>query len=151
MSRFRSDGRGFTPMAGAGLLIGVVVLLLAVVGAAMFGFIDAVAPPDARMEIDSNDDEVTITHVEGEPIPAEELHVRGSDPNEEVQFGGWPADGLVEPGDRIVVEEATGNEEVEVVWNPVAFDRSETMASYDPDEAEIEGWEEDPFDGGLPG
>ncbi len=151
MGRFGSDERGFTPAAGTGLLIGVVVLLVAVVGAAMFGFIEGVAPPNAEMEIDADRGEVTITHLGGDPIPAEELHVRGVDPDEEARFGGWPGDGLVEPGDRIVVEGATGNEEIEVVWQPVAFDRSETLASYDPDEAELEGWEENPFDGGLPG
>ncbi len=138
-------------MAGTGLLVGVVVLLLAVVGAAVFGFIDGVAPPEAEMEIDADDGEVTIMHLGGDPIRADALHVRGSDPNGEVQFGSWPADGLVKPGDRITVDGATGNEEIEVVWNPVAFDRSATLASHDPNEADIEGWEENPFDEGLPG
>ncbi|SNR55690.1 type IV pilin [Halorubrum vacuolatum] len=151
MSRFRDDRRGFTPMAGTGLLIGVVVLLLAVVGAAVFGFIDGVAPPEAEMEIDAGGGEVTITYLAGEPIRADELYVRGDDPDDGVQFGGWPADGLVEPGDRITVEGATGNEEVEVVWNPAAFDRQKTLESYDPDEAELEGWEEDPFNEGFDG
>ncbi|WP_418282090.1 type IV pilin [Halorubrum sp. DTA98] len=149
MRGFRDDDRGFTPIAGAGLLVGVVVLLLAVVGAAMFGFIDAVAPPDAEFQI-QHDGEMVITYVEGEPIPAEALHVYGTDPNEEVQFGGWPTDGLVRPGERIVVEAATGNEEMEVVWNPVGFDRSKTLGEYDPDEAEVEGWDVDGLDGGYP-
>lgn len=141
MTGVRTDERAFTPMAGTGVLVGVVVLLLAVVGAAMFGFIDAVAPPDAEFEIDSTDDTVTITHHGDEPIPAEDLYVHGEDPNEEVQFGGWPDDGLVHPGDTIVVPDATGNEQVEVVWNPQGFDRTRTLGEYDPDEAEVEGWE----------
>lgn len=137
----RTDERAFTPLAGTGLLVGVVVLLLATVGAAMFGFIDAVAPPDAEFEVDAGGEEMTITHLGDEPIPAEDLYVYGEDPDGEVQFGGWPDDGLVQPGDRIVVPEATGNERVEVVWNPRGFDRSRTLGEHDPDEAEVEGWE----------
>lgn len=150
MRSLRNDDRGFTPMAGTGLLAGVVVLLLAVVGAAMFGFIDAVAPPDAEFDIDVDDDELIIVHQGGEPIPAEDLHVHGTDPNENVQFGAWPGDGLVRPGDRVAVNGATGNEEVEVVWNPVGFDRSKTLGEHDPDEAAAEGWETDDLGGGLP-
>lgn len=134
MRRFRDDDRAFTPLAGTGLLVGVVVLLLAIVGAAMFGFIDAVAPPDAEFVIEQDGGEVTIVHVGGEPIPAEELYVYGEDPDGEVTFGAWPADGLVEPGDRVTVTDATGNERIELVWDSAAFDRSETLAEREGDD-----------------
>ncbi len=150
MVGLRGDERAFTPVAGTGLLVGVVVLLVAIVGAAMFGFIDAVAPPDAEFEVDGGDETVAITHLGDEPIPAEDLYVYGEDPNEEVQFGSWPDDGLVQPGDRIVVPDATGNERVEVVWNPTGFDRSRTLGEYDPDEADVEGWETDVGSGVTP-
>ena len=150
MRAFRSDDRAFTPMAGTGLLVGVVVLLLAVVGAAMFGFIDSVAPPDAEFDVDVSDGELVIVHQGGDPVPAEDLHVHGTDPDEELQFGGWPGDGVVRPGDRIAVDGATGNERIEVVWNPVGFDRTKTLGEYDPDEASVEGWDADDLGGGLP-
>ncbi len=147
MQPFRTDDRAFTPAAGTGVLVGVVVLLLAVVGAAVFGLIDGVAPPDAEFDVDHEDGELVIVALGPDPIPAEELYVRGEDPNDEVVFGGWPADGVVHPGDRITVPEATGNEEIEIVWEPVAFARSETLARYGEDDIDTSGWDEaDPLD-----
>ena len=142
MKLFRSDERGFTPVAGGGMLVGIVVLLLAVVGAAVFGLIDGVAPPDAEFEVEEDDGELSIVALGPDPVPAEELYVRGEDPTENVQFGAWPGEGVVQPGDRIVVPNATGNEQVDVVWEPVAFDTRETLGSYDGEETEIEGWTE---------
>ncbi|MWV64823.1 type IV pilin [Halorubrum sp. JWXQ-INN 858] len=134
MDGLPTDDRAFTPIAGTGLLVGVVVLLLAVVGAAMFGFIDAVAPPDAEFHVEQEGDELVVTHLGREPLPAEELYVRGDDPDGTVRFGAWPGDGLVRPGEQITIPDATGNEEVEIVWDPVAFARTETLAEYDPDD-----------------
>ncbi|WP_459882825.1 type IV pilin [Halorubrum gandharaense] len=151
MRGIRDDDRAFTPMAGTGLLVGVVVLLLAVVGAAVFGFIDAVEPPEAEFDVSEDDDGIVIVYLQGDPIAAEELVVRGDDPDGEVQFGGWPADGVVEPGDRVVIEEATGNEEVRIVWESAAFTSSEELAEYDgeeegrPDWADDDGFDTDPL------
>ncbi len=142
MHSFRADDRGFTPVAGTGVLVGVVVSLLAVVGAAVFGLIDGVAPPDAEFEVEHEDGELVITAVGPDPVPAEELSVRGEDPDGEVVFGTWPGDGVVHPGDRVVIPEATGNEDVEVVWEPVAFARTETLGSYSESDVDTEGWDE---------
>lgn len=144
MRRIRDDDRAFTPLAGTGLLVGVVVLLLAVLGAAMFGFIDAVAPPEAEFTVESDGEEVTITYLEGEPIAAEELYVRGQDPDGEVQFGAWPDEGIVDPGTRITVDAADGNEELRIVWEPVGFDRSATLAEHEPDTGP--GWADEEVD-----
>src|SRR6056297_3590205 len=130
MRAFRSDERGFTPIAGSGMLVGIVVVLLALVGAAVFGLIDGVAPPDAEFEVEKDGTDLVIVAAGPEPVPAEELYVRGEDPNEEVQFGAWPGDGVVRPGDRVTVPNATGNENLEVVWEPVAFDTHETLGTY---------------------
>ncbi|MGM0718690.1 MAG: type IV pilin [Halobacteriota archaeon] len=144
MSGYRDDERGFAPMAGTGVLVGTVVLVLAVVGAAVFGLIDGVAPPDAEFEVEQDGDELVVVAVGPEPVPAEELYVRGEDPDDSVTFGGWPDEGVVRPNDRITVPNATGDETVEVVWEPVAFDRSETLGSYEPDEdSEIDEWAEE--------
>ena len=142
MKAFRSDDRGFTPIAGSGMLIGIVVLLLAIVGAAVFGLIDGVAPPDAEFEVEQDGNELVVVALGPDPVPAEELYVRGEDPNDNVQFGLWPSDELVRPGDRVVVPNATGNEQIEVVWEPVAFDTWETLGSYDGEDSDIEGWTE---------
>ena len=140
MTRFRSDERGFTPVAGSGMLVGIVVLLLAVVGAAVFGLIDGVAPPTAEFEVEQNGAELVVVALGPDPVPADELYVRGEDPDENVQFGAWPGSGVVQPGDRAAVPNATGNEQITIVWEPVAFDRSETLGSYDNEESDIEGW-----------
>lgn len=144
MSGYRDDERGFAPMAGTGVLVGIVVLILAVVGAAVFGLIDGVAPPDAEFEVEREADGLVVVAVGPDPIPAEELYVRGEDPDDSVTFGGWPGEGVVRPGDRVAVANATGDETLEIVWEPVAFDRSETLGSYEPDEeSEIDEWAEE--------
>lgn len=151
MHGIRTDDRAFTPLAGTGLLVGVVVLLLAVVGAAMFGFIDSVAPPDAEFQVEMNeDDELVITYLAGDPIPAEELYVRGEDPDEAVRFGGWPGGGVVEPGDQVTIERATGNENVDVVWESAAFTRQATLAEYEGEESAISEWAEEEGVGTAP-
>jgi hypothetical protein len=136
MSGFRNDQRGFTPIAGTGVLVGIVVLLLAIVGAAVFGLIDGVAPPDAEFQVEREGEDLVI-------VAAEELYVRGEDPDGEVEFGGWPGGGVVEPGDRVVVPNATGNEQFDVIWEPVAFDTRETLGSYDGEDSAISEWAED--------
>ncbi|MFW5917479.1 MAG: type IV pilin [Halorubrum sp.] len=143
MHAFPNDDRGLTPLAGSGVLISIVVVLLALVGAAVFGMIDDVAPPDAEFEVEEEDGELVVVALGPEPVAAEELYVRGEDPDENVQFGAWPGDGIVRSGDRITVPNATGNEQFEVVWEPVAFDTHETLVSYEGEESEIEGWSED--------
>ncbi|ELZ42704.1 hypothetical protein C471_01890 [Halorubrum saccharovorum DSM 1137] len=139
MSAFRNDERGFTPIAGSGMLVGIVVVLLALVGAAVFGMIDGVAPPDAEFQVEKEGSDLVVVAVGPEPVPAEELYVRGEDPDEEVQFGAWPGDGVVRPGDRVTVPNATGNEDFEVVWEPVAFDTHETLGAYTGEDSAIEG------------
>lgn len=139
MRAFRNDERGFTPIAGSGMLVGIVVVLLALVGAAMFGLIDGVAPPDAEFEVEKEGTDLVIVAAGPEPVPAEELHVRGEDPDEEVQFGAWPGEGVVRPGDRVTVPNATGNENLEVVWEPVAFDTHEILGTYSGEDSAIEG------------
>ena len=143
MAALRGDERAFTPMAGTGLLVGVVVLLLAVVGAAMFGLINGVAPPDAEFETRQEDGALVVVARGPEPVPAEELYVRGEDPDGNVQFGAWPGDGVVRPGDKVPVPNATGNENFDVVWEPVAFDNQETLGSYDGEESAIDEWSEE--------
>ena len=139
MSAFRNDERGFTPIAGSGMLVGIVVVLLALVGAAVFGMIDGVAPPDAEFQVEKEGSDLVVVAVGPEPVPAEELYVRGEDPDGNVQFGAWPGDGVVQPGDRVTVPNATGNENFEVVWEPVAFDTHEKLGSYDGEDSAIEG------------
>jgi len=143
MAGFRTDERGFTPLAGTGLLVGVVVLLLAMVGAAVFGIIDNVAPPDAEFEGQTEDGDLVVVALGPDPVSAEELYVRGEDPDGNVQFGAWPGDGVVRPGDQVVVPNATGNEDFEVVWEPVAFDNRETLGSYDGEDSAIDEWSEE--------
>ncbi|KOX96888.1 MULTISPECIES: type IV pilin [Halorubrum] len=143
MAAFSNDERGFTPLAGTGLLVGVVVLLLALVGAAVFGLIDGVAPPDAEFEGQQQNGSLVVVALGPEPVPAEELYVRGEDPDGNVQFGAWPGDGIVRPGDQVVVPNATGNENFEVVWEPVAFDTRETLGSYNGEDSAIEEWSEE--------
>ncbi|MGM0448615.1 MAG: type IV pilin [Methanobacteriota archaeon] len=150
MVAFRDDERGFTPLAGTGLLVGVVVLLLAIVGAAVFGLIDNVAPPNAEFEGQQEDGDIVVVAFGPDPIPAEELYVRGEDPDGEVQFGAWPSDGVVRPGDEVVVPNATGNEDFEVVWEPVAFDTRETLGSYSGEDSAIDEWSEE-SGGSAPG
>ena len=139
MRALRNDERGFTPIAGSGMLVGIVVVILALVGAAVFGMIDGVAPPDAEFQVETEGTDRVVVAVGPEPVPAEELYVRGEDPDDEVQFGAWPGDGVVRPGDRVTVPNATGNENIKVMWEPVAFDTYEKLGSYNGEDSAIEG------------
>jgi hypothetical protein len=139
MRALRNDERGFTPIAGSGMLVGIVVVILALVGAAVFGMIDGVAPPDAEFQVETEGTDLVVVAVGPEPVPAEELYVRGEDPDDEVQFGAWPGDGVVRPGDRVTVPNATGNENIKVMWEPVAFDTYEKLGSYNGEDSAIEG------------
>jgi FlaG/FlaF family flagellin (archaellin) len=142
MNGFSDDDRAFSPLAGAGVLVGVVVVLLAVIGAAVFGLIDGVAQPTAEFEVEREDGDLVVTALGPDPVPTEELSIRGEDPDGEVAFGTWPGEaGVVRPGDRVVVANATGNEKIEVVWEPVGFTRTETLASYEnEDDSTTRGW-----------
>jgi len=121
------------------MLVGIVVVLLALVGAAVFGLIDGVAPPGRGVRGRDGGTDLVVVAAGPEPVPAEELYVRGEDPDEAVQFGAWPGDGVVQPGDRVTVPNATGNENLEVVWEPVAFDTYETLGTYNGEDSAIEG------------
>lgn len=61
------------------MLVGIVVVLLALVGAAVFGLIDGVAPPDAEFEVETEGTDLVVVAAGPEPVPAEELYVRGED------------------------------------------------------------------------
>ncbi|AZQ14745.1 type IV pilin [Halorubrum sp. PV6] len=138
MTALRSDERGFAPIAGSGMLVSIVVVLLALIGAAVVGMIDGVAPPDAEFQVENDGTELVVVAAGPDPVAAEELYVRGEDPNEEVQFGAWPGDGVVRPGDRVAIPNATGNENIEIVWEPVAFDTYEKLGSYTGEGSAIE-------------
>jgi len=122
------------------MLVGIVVVLLALVGAAVFGLIDGVAPPDAEFEVETEGQ----TSWSSRPVPNQFrpkscTSAARTRTDEAVQFGAWPGDGVVQPGDRVTVPNATGNENLEVVWEPVAFDTYETLGTYNGEDSAIEG------------
>jgi hypothetical protein len=46
---------------------------------------------------------------------------------------------VVRPGDRVTVPNATGNENIKIFWEPVAFDTYEKLGSYNGEDSAIEG------------
>jgi threonine dehydrogenase-like Zn-dependent dehydrogenase len=68
--------------------------------------------------------------------------VLGHEPAGEVVTVGDSVDRFA-PGDRVVVPNATGNEQFDVIWEPVAFDTRETLGRYDGEDSAISEWAED--------
>jgi len=141
MDSIRRDDRGFVPLAGAGVLVAVVTLVLAVVGVGVFGAVDNVAAPETEFNVTATGNGVVITAVGPDSVPGSELAVQREHANGTVTVEPWPSDGPVRPADRVKLDPAGPDEKIEVIWEPSGFTREETLASYDSSaESESKPW-----------
>ena len=133
MRSLASDRRGFIPVAGAGVLVAVVALILTVVGAGVFGLVDNAAPPEATFEVESTTDGVVVTALGPDTVSAAELSVHREAENGTVSVEPWPAGGVVSAGDRVTLASTPPGSDLTVVWEPSGFAREETLARYNPE------------------
>lgn len=132
------EDRAVTPVIGNILLVAVVVILGTVLTVIALGYVDSLqAPaPEATFEGEFSDaGTLTLTHTNGETIPAQDIRLRVSDATGERTVGTWktiaggPSD--VSSGDAIEVSGFNGDETVYVVWNPPGGDRSQVLTTFE--------------------
>jgi len=127
------DRRGFIPVAGTGVLVTVVALVLTVVGAGVFGLVDNTAPPEAAFEVESTTDGVVVTALGPDTVSAGELSVRREAENGTVSVVSWPGTGIVSAGDQVTLAATPPGETLTIVWEPRGFAREETLTRYNPE------------------
>ena len=119
LNELRSDSRGVSPVIGVVLMIAVVVILAAVVGAFATGVFGGQtdAPQAAFSYSDGN-----VTMDSGENIPADQLTVEG----------GGSFNGTVTAGDSASpATDADGDGDIEVTWNSSDGGNSAVLGRFD--------------------
>ena len=120
LNELRSDSRGVSPVIGVVLMIAVVVILAAVVGAFATGVFGG--QTDAPQAAFSYENE-TVTMDSGENIPADQLTVEGD--------GSFDT-GTVTAGDSASpATDADGDGDIEVTWNSSDGGNSAVLGRFD--------------------
>ena len=126
--RLSGDDRAVSPVIGVVLMIAVVVILAAVVGAFATGiFGNQQDAPQAAFSYDA--DAGAVTMESGDAIPSDELTVEGG-----VSFDDSDNDGNIEAGDVASggISDTNGDEQISVNWESTDGSQSATLASFDP-------------------
>ena len=128
LNELRSDSRAVSPVIGVVLMIAVVVILAAVVGAFATGiFGNQQDAPQAAFSYDADADSVTMES--GDAIPSDELTVEGG-----ASFSDSDGDGNVEAGDVASgagISDTNGDGQISVNWESTDGSQSATLASFD--------------------
>lgn len=102
-----------------------------------FGYVDSLrapAPQTAFAGEFSNQGRLTISHTDGETVPAQDILVRVSDSTGDTTLGTWktlygtPTD--VSAGNSITLSGFNGDETVYLVWKPLSQDRSQILSRF---------------------
>ena len=118
LNELRSDSRGVSPVIGVVLMIAVVVILAAVVGAFATGvFGGQTDAPQAAFSYDDG----TVTMESGENIPADQLNVEGTESFSDT----------VTAGDSVAASDTDGDGQIDVTWNSSSGSNSAVLASFD--------------------
>ena len=123
-TKLSRDDRAVSPVIGVVLMIAVVVILAAVVGAFATGIFGGQSDaPQAAFSYDA--DANTLTMESGDSVPASELtvNVAGADAG-----GSWSSD-PVEAGTQYTGVGASSGDEIRVIWNDPGSDNSATIFS----------------------
>jgi flagellin-like protein len=124
LKQFVADKRGVSPVIGVVLMVAVVVILAAVIGAFVLGLGGSQqATPQASFTYDAQSQ--TLTMSSGDSISAARLSVEGNDAN----FGG---DGSVTAGSTMSpVSDTNGDGQITVSWTSEDGSNSATLTSID--------------------
>ncbi|NGM67584.1 type IV pilin [Natronolimnobius sp. AArcel1] len=144
--RFRDAETAVTPVIGVVLMVAITIILAGTVHAALIGFADE--PPEPQPiagfsfdETDCDGDGVTVTHVAGDSIPADELYLHSpakSTPTTwENPDGHEPTgleNGMVDAGSSLTTclgEGTVDDEPVQVIWESPTDDQTAVLAEWD--------------------
>lgn len=122
MATDRTGGdRGVSKVLGNVLVVAIVVILSALVGPFAFDMAQKATSDPAPASVfgfeENADGGVTIAYDQGPTLDTENLRLEGSDPDGNVSFGPWPTNGTLSSGDRVTIENATGNETFRIIWS----------------------------------
>ena len=121
LNELRSDSRGVSSVIGVVLMIAVVVILAAVVGAFATGvFGDQQDAPQAAFSYDDGN----VTMDSGENIPADQLTVEGGNTLDSSDAP-WSA------GDSVEASDDDGDGQIEVTWNSSGGGNSAVLGRFD--------------------
>lgn len=112
-----SDNRGVSPVVGVVLLVGITVVLAVTVGALVLNTGQNVAdslegPDEPNVSVSFTADNVTVTHVGGESVPASNVVVAGDVEGGQVK---WDEYGTVSKGDSLTLDTTDKNATVYVL------------------------------------
>ena len=127
LNELRLDSRGVSPVIGVVLMIAVVVILAAVVGAFATGvFGGQQDTPQAAFSYDADAGAVTMDS--GDAIPSGQLSVEGG-----ASFSDSDGDGDVEAGDVAsgTISDTNGDDQISVNWESEDGSQSATLANFD--------------------
>lgn len=123
--------RAVSPVVAAALLIGITVLLATTIGMALYdGSLGEAEAPEVTLSFEVDDDDrIHLKHEGGERLAADEVAVLDERGNE---LAPGLADDLTAGDKRVIVDDATGVEEVTVVWRDPDSNTSSILANFKP-------------------
>ena len=145
LNQLFTDDDAVSPVIGVILVVAITVILAAVIATFVLGLGDQVSntSPQASFSFDWNgdagtEDDLKITHDGGDTIEAQNLYIRGDDPNNNAGFGQtWenynnPAGPTseVQAGMSATVNNVDSDAEANLVWQSSAGDSSSTLKEW---------------------
>ena len=126
-----TEDRAVSPVIGVILMVAITVILAAVIGAFVLGLGDSVSEtaPNAQIDFDYGDDNVTLTHDGGDSFDVANVDLVGTgDTDDDLDDSDW--DDTVSAGDStggVDIEDETEDDTLRLVWS--SGGSSSTIAS----------------------
>lgn len=121
--------RGVSPVIGVIVMVAITVILAAVIGAFVFSLGgQQEQPPQARLDIDIDGEQVTVRHDSGDALSADAtgVVVDGSAVGSEALESGGP-DETYTAGETIYTGTVDSGAEILIVWQSPTSDRTTTL------------------------
>ena len=144
LNQLFTDDDAVSPVIGVILMVAITVILAAVIATFVLGLGDQVSntSPQASFSFEWNgeaggEDTLKVTHDGGETIQAQNLYIRGNDPDGNADLGKtWDkyssagATSDVQAGMQASVDKMDSDAEASLVWQSSAGDSSATLKEW---------------------
>ena len=131
LKKLFTEDRAVSPVIGVILMVAITVILAAVIGAFVLGLGDSVSEtaPNAQIDFDYGDDNVTLTHDGGDSFDVANVDLVGTgETDDDLDDSDW--DDTVSAGDStggVDIEDETEDDTLRLVWS--SGGSSSTIAS----------------------
>ena len=132
-----TDDRAVSPVVGVALLIAITVILAAVIGGVVLGIgTGGVDTPTAQLnaELDPDNNETTIHHNGGEPLPEDQIIVRVGNTDyemsEDLTAGNSITQAELEEPDGTAFGTFTEDDEIVVLWDDPNSDSTTVLERF---------------------